>query len=141
GHTASSNSSPWRIRDSAGSTPDLRRHCGGPGSDTDPGPALPPPGGQDRAACPGPHAQPETMRLGAVAVVRLERALTHRRLHLRFVTGGPAARRASARQTARESLGRVTVCASVTTGQTSGAAATRSIDPTRSRNGRLLNAA
>src|SRR5262249_7629601 len=87
GHTASSNSSPWRIRDSAGSTPDLRRHCGGPGSDTDPGPALPPPGGQDRAACPGPHAQPETMRLGAVAVVRLERALTHRRLHLRFITG------------------------------------------------------
>ena len=42
-----------------------------------PGPALAPPCGEDGASGPGPHAQPEAVRLGAPAVVRLERALAH----------------------------------------------------------------
>jgi hypothetical protein len=55
---------------------------GAGGSYADPGPALPAPGGQDRATCPGAHPQPEPMRLGAASVIRLERALAHRRLHI-----------------------------------------------------------
>ena len=46
-------------------------------SDTDPGAPLAPPGGQDRAPRPGAHAQPEPVRLGAAAIVRLKRALAH----------------------------------------------------------------
>jgi hypothetical protein len=48
-----------------------------PRSDTDPGAPLTAACGQDRAASPGPHAQPEAVRLRAVAVVRLERTLAH----------------------------------------------------------------
>ena len=53
-------------------------------SDTDPRAALAPPRGQDGAAGPGPHAQPEPVRLGAPSVVRLERTLAHRKLQVPF---------------------------------------------------------
>ncbi len=56
---------------------------GAPGSHADPGPALPPPCGQDRPSCPGPHTQPESVRLGTASVVRLERALAHWWLQIR----------------------------------------------------------
>ena len=46
-------------------------------SDTDPRTALAPPRGEDSTPGPGAHAQPETMRLGTAAVVRLERTLAH----------------------------------------------------------------
>jgi hypothetical protein len=46
-------------------------------SDADAGAALPPPGGKDCTPGPGPHTQPEAMRLRPTAVVRLERALAH----------------------------------------------------------------
>ena len=46
-------------------------------SDTDPGAALAAPRGENGAASPGAHAQPEPVRLRAAAVVRLERTLAH----------------------------------------------------------------
>jgi hypothetical protein len=60
------------------------KHCCPPAghrcrtSDADPCPALAPPRRQHRPARPGPHAQPEPVRLGAPAVIRLERSLAHR---------------------------------------------------------------
>jgi hypothetical protein len=72
-----------RIRDAAGSTGGhqpaslLPRAPGLRGSDTDPRAPLTAPCGKDRAPRAGPHAQPEPVRLRAVAVVRLERTLAH----------------------------------------------------------------
>jgi hypothetical protein len=56
-----------------------------PGSHTDPRAPLAAPRGEDRAPGPGPHAQPEPMRLRAVAVVRLERTLAHEELQVHRV--------------------------------------------------------
>ena len=72
-----------RIRDAAGSTgahqpaSALPRTPGAHRSDTDPGAPLTAPCGKDRAPRAGPHAQPEPVRLSAMAVVRLERTLAH----------------------------------------------------------------
>ena len=70
-------SSPLREA-SAVTTPDKVRRVSQSQSDADARAALAPPGRQHRAAGPGAHAQPEAMRLGTTAIVRLERALTHR---------------------------------------------------------------
>jgi hypothetical protein len=53
-------------------------------SDTDPRAALTAPSGEDGAPGPGAHAQPEPMRLGTAAVVRLERTLAHWGLQIRM---------------------------------------------------------
>lgn len=54
-----------------------RQHDPRPTSGRQLGAALAPPSGQDRPAGTRPHPQPEPMRLGAAAVVRLKRALAH----------------------------------------------------------------
>ena len=65
-------------------------------SDTDPRAALTAPRGEDCAPRPGAHAQPEPVRLGTAAVVRLERTLAHWGLQIRVHRSGrhtwPAAR-------------------------------------------------
>jgi hypothetical protein len=62
-------------------------------SDADAGTALAPACGEHRAAGPGAHAQPEPVRLRATAIVRLERALAHRKLQIRMkVLGQPLSR-------------------------------------------------
>jgi hypothetical protein len=72
-----------RIRDAAGSIGGHRRASAplqAPGSrrsDTDPRAPLTAPCGKYRAPRAGPHAQPEPVRLRAMAVVRLERTLAH----------------------------------------------------------------
>ena len=58
-------------------------------SDTDPRTALAPPRGEDSTPGPGAHAQPETMRLGTAAVVRLERTLAHWGLQVRVLRSRP----------------------------------------------------
>jgi hypothetical protein len=118
--------------------------AGRTGSYADPGPALPAPGGQHRAARPGAHPQPEPMRLGAASVVRLERALAHRKLHLTVsAPGSPATRRASAQQAAREAFESVHVTRITDRRSNQGRpAATGSPSILAgSRNGRLANAA
>jgi hypothetical protein len=102
---------------------------GAGGSNADPGPALPAPGGEDRAARPGAHPQPEPMRLGAASVVRLERALAHRRLHIWAGRRGQNYRVSSLAGRPRgapahgklpgKALSRFTLRASLSTGQTS----------------------
>jgi hypothetical protein len=70
---AAVNSAPLRIRAPAGSmtTPASQ------GSDADALASLAAACCQDGPARPGAHAQPEPMRLGPAAIVRLEGALTH----------------------------------------------------------------
>ena len=75
--TAAENSARCRIRAAAGSTGYHRGTGWLRRSDTDPGAALAAPRGENGAAGPGAHAQPEPVRLRAAAVVRLERTLAH----------------------------------------------------------------
>jgi hypothetical protein len=57
-------------------------------SDTDPRASLTAPRGEDCATRPGAHAQPEPVRLGTAAVVRLERTLAHWGLQIRVQVSG-----------------------------------------------------
>lgn len=52
-------------------------------SDADPRTALTAACREDATAGPGAHAQPESVRLGPTPIVRLERALAHRKLQIR----------------------------------------------------------
>jgi hypothetical protein len=70
---ADAKSARRRIRAAAGSMGIHHR----PASDADARAPLPAPGREDRAARPGAHAQPETMRLRPAAVVRLKCTLAH----------------------------------------------------------------
>jgi len=71
-------------------------------SDADPRTALAAPGSEDCAAGAGAHAQPETVRLRAPAVIRLKRALAHGNSRYRWsgLRGGGATR-ATARDSRR----------------------------------------
>jgi hypothetical protein len=60
--------------------------------DTDPRASLMAPCGKDGATRPGAHAQPEPVRLGTAAVVRLERTLAHWGLQVRVQVSGRHAR-------------------------------------------------
>jgi hypothetical protein len=64
----------------------LTAQPGRAGSDAEPLAALPAPRGQHRAAGPGAHAQPESVRLRAAAIIRLERTLAHGISRYRSVT-------------------------------------------------------
>jgi hypothetical protein len=59
-----------------------------PASGGELGTALAPPRSEDHTPCPGTHAQPEAVRLGAAPVVRLEGPLAHQKLQSRRATDG-----------------------------------------------------
>src|ERR1700710_2791115 len=74
-----------------------RRACAGNTSGGELLATLAPTGRDDRPAGAGTHAQPEAVRLGPTAVVRLERALAHEELLRQGRAAVPARRRAGAR--------------------------------------------
>src|SRR5215203_4774908 len=64
-----------------------RRACAGSTSGGELGATLGPATGEDGAAGPGAHPQPEAVGLGPATVVRLERALAHEGLPLLTTSG------------------------------------------------------
>src|SRR4051794_41184573 len=64
-----------------------RRACAGNTSGGELLATLAPATGEDRPARAGAHPQPEAVRLGSPAVVRLERALAHEELPLHDIDG------------------------------------------------------
>jgi hypothetical protein len=80
---------PGRRGQHSGSTSDQRE------SGRQAGAALGPTGRQDRAPGPGPHPETKAVRLGASAVVRLERALAHSGAPVELICRSIVRRRAS----------------------------------------------
>src|SRR5215203_1941443 len=66
-----------------------RRACAGNTSGGELLAALAPTGGDDGPSGARAHTQPEAVRLGPTAVVRLERALAHELLPLHDIGGAP----------------------------------------------------